>query len=88
MEGMDPVTEPLQWWASGRYAEVLRQLERRRQPGDKPITPLYCRRLVKAHIRARFKATGDPIWDPRGHAGYERLRRAILADRTVDHDLI
>ncbi len=84
---MDPVSEPLQWWAYGHYPEVMRQLARRRRPGDKPVTLLFCRRLVKSQIRARFKATGDPIWDPRGHAGYERLRRAIMENRTLDHDL-
>jgi len=84
---MDPLTEPLQWWAYGHYAEVLRQLARRRQPNDKPVTPLFCRRLIKAHIRARFRATGDPVWDPRGHDGYERLRQAIMDNRTTDHEL-
>jgi len=73
--------------AYGHHAEVLRQLERRRKPGDKPVTPRFCRRLAKAHLRARFKRTGDPLWDPRGHEGYERLRRAIMDNRTTDHEL-
>ncbi|HET8630745.1 MAG TPA: hypothetical protein VFL91_25285 [Thermomicrobiales bacterium] len=85
---MDPVPEPLQWWAYGHYAEVRRQLDRRRRPDDRPVTLPYCRRLIKSHIRAQFKATGDSIWDPRGHAGYERLRRAIMENRTADHDLV
>jgi hypothetical protein len=86
--GMDPVTAPLQWWAYGHYPEVLRQLTRQRRPGDKPVTLRFCRRLVKSHIRAQFKATGDPLWNPRGHAGYERLRQAILNNQTADHDLV
>ncbi|HET8631912.1 MAG TPA: hypothetical protein VFL91_31185 [Thermomicrobiales bacterium] len=85
---MDPVEAPLQWWAAGGYAEVARELARTRRPDDPPVTPLSCRRLVHRLIRDRYRATGDATWRPRGHRGYEELRRKLRENRALDHDLV
>lgn len=85
---MEPVELPLQWWAEGGYPEVARQLERHQKPGDRPVTPERCRRLVRGLLRRRFKATGDPVWKPFGHRGHEELRRRLRENRVLDHDLV
>ncbi len=80
---MDPVERELQWWAEGLYAEVVRQLRRLGQP----CTETQARHIVNAQIKRHYRETGDPLWKPVGHAGRERLRRAILTNKSLDHQL-
>ncbi len=76
---MDAVDHPLDWWAYGGYAEVMRQLGCRHA---------QARRTVKQQLKSYFRRTGDPTWKPVGHRGYARLRRAIMANQTLDNELV
>ncbi len=80
---MDPVERELQWWAAGGYPEVVRQLQRL----GHSCTATQVRHIINAQIKRRYQATGDPLWKPVGHAGRERLRRAIRENRSLDHQL-
>ena len=71
MGGMDAVDHPLDWWAYGGYAEVVRQTGWN---------------LPKARREVR-KAIHRYGWNPRGHAGYEALRQAIIKNQALDNDL-
>jgi hypothetical protein len=68
---MDPVSHPLDWWPYGGYPEV------RRQTG-------WSLARARREVRKAIKALG---WHPIGHAGYEELRRRIMAGTTMDWDL-
>lgn len=75
---MDSIDHPLDWWAFGGYAEVMRQTG---------CTQPQARRRVRRSLAAAWRRTGDPIWRPIGHGGYTRLRRLIMTGQTLDHDL-
>jgi len=75
---MDALDHPLDWWAYGGYAEVMRQLG---------CGPAQARRVVRQRLKTYFRRTGDPIWRPVGHRGYAQLRRAIMAGQALDNDL-
>jgi hypothetical protein len=75
---MDFVEHPLDWWAYGGYAEVMRRLG-----CTKPIA----RHKVHRKIAECFKRTGNSIWKPVGNRGCAELRRAIMAGRVLDDDL-
>jgi hypothetical protein len=76
---MDAVEHPVDWWAVGGYALVMRELH---------CSESEARRRVRLKIRDYFQTTGDPIWQPRGSAGYANLRKAIVEGRVLDNDLI
>ena len=76
---IDSIEHPLDWWAYGGYAEVMRQLG---------CTHAQARRTVKQHLKQHWRRTGDPIWRPVGHGGHARLRRAIMTGELIDHDLV
>lgn len=68
---MESVRHPLDWWAHGGYAEVVRQTG---------WTLPQARRGVRKAIRAYR-------WNPIGHRGYQELRRKIMADAALDNEL-
>ncbi|MGH2532362.1 MAG: hypothetical protein ACRDJW_08650 [Thermomicrobiales bacterium] len=69
---MDQVKHPLDWWAYGGYAEVVRQTG-------------WSLPKARREVRKAIRAYG---WRPIGHAGYEELRQRIMAGRVLDNDLI
>lgn len=75
---MDSVDHPLDWWAVGGYAPVMRELG---------CTKAAARHAVHHTIRAYFRRTADPRWRPIGHRGYAQLRREIMAGRMLDNEL-
>ena len=76
---MDSVDHPLDWWASGGYSAVMRELK---------CTKTVARHKVHSKMIDYFKRTGDPIWKPVGNRGYAMLRRAIMQGRVLNNDLI
>ena len=68
---MDQVKHPLDWWAYGSYAEVIRRTG---------WTLPRARRGVRNVIRSYG-------WKPIGRAGYEELRRQIMAGELSNYDL-
>jgi hypothetical protein len=76
---MDPVDHPLDWWAYGGYPAVMRELQ---------CTKTQARHQVHSKIADYYQRTGDPKWRPIGNRGYAQLRRAILAGRVLDNDLV
>jgi hypothetical protein len=68
---MDQVAHPLDWWAYGGYAEVMR---RTGWP------------LAKARREVRKAIRGYGL-KPIGHRGYRDLRRRIMAGTLLDNDL-
>jgi hypothetical protein len=77
--GMDAVEHPLDWWAFGGYDLVRRELH---------CAEAEARRRVRLKFRDYHQVTGDPIWQPRGSAGYATLRRAILEGHVLFNDLM
>ena len=75
---MDLVEHPLDWWAYGGYAEVMRRLG---------CTKPTARHKVNQKIAEYYKRTVSPIWKPVGNRGYAKLRRAIMVGRVLDNDL-
>lgn len=69
---MDQVQHPLDWWADGGYAEVMRHTG---------WNPAKARREVKKTIK-RYG------WNPIGRQGYEQLRQDIMSGEMLDHDLL
>lgn len=69
---MDHVQHPLDWWAYGGYAEVMRHTG-----WNLP----KARREVRKAMRARG-------WHAIGRQGYEELRRRIMDGKMLDHDLL
>jgi hypothetical protein len=59
---MDPVQHPLDWWAYGRYAEVVRQTG-------------WSLPKARRQVRKTMKRSG---WQPCGYASYEAMRRAMM----------
>jgi hypothetical protein len=68
---MDSVQHPLDWWAYGGYAEVLRNTG-------------WTLPRARREVRKAIKAHG---WNPIGHAGYAELRRRIMNGELLDTDL-
>lgn len=68
---MDPVQHPIDWWAYGGYAEVMRQTG-----WNLPKARREVRKVIRAYG-----------WNPIGHRGYEELRQRIMSGLTMDHDL-
>jgi hypothetical protein len=68
---MDSVRHPLDWWAYGGYAEVVRNTG-------------WNRAKARREVRKAIRANG---WRPIGHRGYEELRRRIMDGEMLDHDL-
>jgi hypothetical protein len=75
---MDSVDHPLDWWASGGYPTVTRELG---------CTKAQARYRVHQKIQDYYRRTGDPLWRPIGHRGYEQLRWAIMDGEMLVHDL-
>lgn len=69
---MDPVSHPLDWWAYGGYAEVMRHTG-------------WNLARARREVRKTIKAYG---WNPIGHAGYQELRRQIMDGELLDKDLV
>jgi hypothetical protein len=69
---MDAVGHPLDWWAYGGYAEVVRQT-------GWPLP--RARRDVRRAIRALGLR-------PMGHREYAALRRRIMSGKLLDNDLV
>ncbi|CAN5697914.1 hypothetical protein BH23CHL4_BH23CHL4_15850 [soil metagenome] len=69
---VDPLSHPLDWWASGGYLEVTRQTA---------WSLARSRREVKKAIKAHG-------WNLIGHAGYEELRQRIMDGQVMDKDLL
>jgi len=65
---MVQVDHPLDWWATGGYPLVMRELR---------CSQAMARRRVHTAIAVMFRRTGDPFWKPYGHRDYARLRRLI-----------
>jgi hypothetical protein len=76
---MDAVEHPLDWWAVGGYHSVMREL------GCSEAT---ARRKVRLKLRDYYTRTGDPIWKPRGSAGYANLRKAIVSGTVLENELV
>ncbi len=68
---MDYVKHPLDWWAYGGYAEVVRQTG-------------WSLPLARREVRKAIRAYG---WNPIGHRGYAALRQQIMDGEMLDHDL-
>jgi hypothetical protein len=68
---MDPVKHPLDWWAFGGYAEVMRQTG-----WSLPKARREVRKVIKAY---GFK--------PIGPKGYAELRRHIMEDEILNWEL-
>lgn len=62
---------PLDWWAYGGYAEVVRQTG-------------WSLPKARREVRKMIRAYG---WNPICHRGYEELRRRIMDGEVLDHDL-
>lgn len=77
-EVMNSVEHPLDWWAYGGYAAVIRELG---------CTKAVARHKVHQKIEEYYRRTGDLRWRPIGHRGYAQLRRAIMAGQILDNDL-
>lgn len=69
---MDQLPHPLDWWALDGYAEVIRHTG-----WNLPKARREVRKAIKAHG-----------WNPIGHAGYQELRRRIMAGEMTSRDLI
>lgn len=69
---MYTTTHPLDWWAIGGYAEVVRQTG---------WTLPKARREVRKAIRAQG-------WNPIGHKGYQELRAQLLRGAHHNHELV
>jgi len=69
---MDQVQHPLDWWAYGGYAEVVRQTG-------------WNLPKARREVRKAIRAYG---WNPIGRRGYEKLRQRIMNGQTLDHDLL
>lgn len=69
---MDPVDHPLDWWAYGGYAFVMRETG-------------WSLPHARREVRKAIKRFG---WHPIGHRGYEQLRQQILAGQVLDNDLV
>lgn len=78
IKGMDSVDHPLDWWALGGYARVMRETG---------LTKPQARRAVHKTIANYYRRTGNPIWHPFGHRGYTQLKRAIMDGLVLDNDL-
>jgi hypothetical protein len=68
---MDSINHPLDWWAFGGYAEVVRCTG---------WSLPHARREVRKAIKARGLR-------PIGHRGYNNLRKQIMAGNLLNHDL-
>ena len=68
---MDPVKHPLDWWAYGGYAEVVRQTG-----WSLPKARREVRKVIKHY---GFK--------PIGHRGYTELRRRIMDGEVLYKEL-
>ncbi len=69
---MDSINHPLDWWAFGGYAEVIRHT------GWNPAK-------ARREVRTAIKALG---LKPIGHRGYLDLRRRIMAGELFSNDLM
>ncbi len=76
---MDAIDHPLDWWASGGYPMVMRELH---------CTKTIARHKVHHKIDEYYRRTGDPIWKPVGNHGYAQLRRAIMAGQVLNNELV
>lgn len=72
MKSMDQVQHPIDWWAYGGYAEVVRRTR-------------WALPRARREVRKAIKRQG---WNPIGNAGYEELRRRIMDGLMTDRDLI
>jgi hypothetical protein len=72
---MVQVDHPLDWWATGGYPLVMRELR---------CSKAMARRRVHAALARGFRQTGDPRWKPYGHRGYAQLRRWIREGTETD----
>jgi hypothetical protein len=68
---MDQVPHPLDWWADGGDARVVRQTG-------------WALPKARREVRKAIRAYG---WRPMGHAGYVALRQQIMEGRLLDKDL-
>lgn len=84
------VEHPLDWWADGGLEEVCRQYAKREPQRDWRYPHAKRRAYKRVHgmLNKMYKATGDPIWNPIGHAQHERLRARIVAFKVRDYDLM
>ncbi len=69
---MDPVQHPLDWWAHGGYAEVVRQTG-------------WNLPKARREVKKTIKRYG---WNLIGHAGYELLRKKIMNSEMFDRVLV
>jgi hypothetical protein len=69
---MDPVRHPLDWWAYGGYAEVVRHTG-------------WSIPKARREVRKAMRSYGQ---NPIGRKGYEELRRQIMDGQLLDHDLL
>ncbi len=69
---VDPLSHPLDWWASGGYPEVTRQTA-------------WSLARSRREVKKAIKANG---WNPIGPAGYENLRQRIMDGQVMDKDLL
>jgi hypothetical protein len=69
---MDQVDHPLDWWAFGGYAEVVRNTG-------------WSAPRARREVKQSLKRLG---LRPIGHRGYAELRRRIMAGGLLSNDLI
>jgi hypothetical protein len=69
---MYPLSHPLDWWAYGGYAEVVRQSG-------------WTLPKARREVRKAIKQQG---WNPIGHTGYQELRRRLMSGDHLEHDLV
>ncbi len=68
---MDQVKHPLDWWAYGDYAEVIRHTG-------------WNLARARREVRKAIRSYG---WNPIGHSGYQELRRQIMDGEVFNKDL-
>lgn len=68
---MDSVQHPLDWWAYGGHAEVMRNTG-------------WSLPKARREVRKVIRAYG---WNPIGRQGFDASRRRVMADNVFDHNL-
>jgi hypothetical protein len=68
---MYSISHPLDWWASGGYADVVRQ-----SGWSLPKARREVRKAIRKHG-----------WNPIGHKGYQALRQELLRGEHLEHEL-
>lgn len=90
---MDPVCYELQWWATGEYAEVVKQAQRQwgQQWSKRKARAVVAKRIAAQFERSkaepRWLGIGNPLWHPTTPQQRNTLRAAIRKNRSLFHGI-